>query len=354
VIREQARAPLVPEPVPNARPPVPQSFARLRPLVNAGLRDAVGRLSPELAPVAAYHLGWRDAEGRESNGDGGKSIRPTIALLAAESLGARAAVAIPGAVAIELVHDFSLLHDDVMDGDRERRHRPTVWAVFGPARAIVVGDALLALAGQILLEVRGPQGVAAAAELTGATAEMIRGQAEDLAFESRPDVSVEECLGMTGRKTGALLSCAGALGAILCRADRRAVDAMRGYGRHLGTAFQAVDDVLGIWGDPAVTGKPSGADLRAGKKSLPVAHGLASAAGVSEELRRALSRGEPDEDGIARMVGLLEEAASRAWTLELAERHLSLALDCLDRAGLRPDAVAALTEVATFVVGRDY
>ncbi len=123
----------------------PAAFGRMRPLIEAGLREAIGRLSPNLAGIAEYHLGWRDAEGRETRGDGGKAVRPTISLLAAEAVGADAARALPGAVAVELVHDFSLLHDDVMDGDRERRHRPTVWALFGQAQAIVVGDALLAL-----------------------------------------------------------------------------------------------------------------------------------------------------------------------------------------------------------------
>jgi geranylgeranyl diphosphate synthase, type I len=334
--------------------PTPAAFARLRPVIDAGLRRAVDRLSPNLAPVAQYHLGWRDTEGRAVRGDGGKAVRPTIALLAAEAVGSDAAAALPGAVAIELVHDFSLLHDDVMDGDRERRHRPTVWALFGLGQAIVVGDALLALAEDLLLEDPRPEATAAAAQLTRATAEMIQGQAEDLAFESRPDVSLEECLEMTGRKTGALLSCAAAMGGVLGGGDDRSIQALRSYGRHLGLAFQAVDDVLGIWGDPAVTGKPAAGDLRQHKKSIPVVHALTSGGPGAAEVRAFLSNGQPDEELVAGTVARLEEAGSRQWTLGVAGRELSAALDALAGQGLDRHAVAELEELALFVTRRNF
>src|SRR5204862_3943940 len=145
------------------------------------------RLAPEVRPVVEHHLGWLDGNGHQVvGGGGGKTLRATLALLSAEAVGASPVVALPGAVAVELVHNFSLLHDDVMDGDRERRHRPTVWALFDVGQAIVAGDALLALATELLLEADRAD---AARELTAGTAGMIRGQAEDIAFESRLDVT---------------------------------------------------------------------------------------------------------------------------------------------------------------------
>jgi geranylgeranyl diphosphate synthase type I len=336
------------------RAATPSAFRRLRPLIDDGLRRAIGGLSPNLAPIAEYHLGWRDTEGRQVQADGGKAVRPTIALLAAEAVGADASAALPGAVSIELVHDFSLLHDDVMDGDRERRHRPTVWALFGLGQAIVVGDALLALAEEHLLEDPGPLARQAAALLTRATAEMIQGQAEDLAFESRPDVSLDECLGMTERKTGALLACAAALGGVLGGGDPASIEALTSYGRHLGLAFQAVDDVLGIWGDPAVTGKPAAGDLRQHKKSIPVVHALSSAGIGASDVRRFLSNGGLDEEQIAGTVAGLERAGSREWTLELAGEHLSAALDALAHKGLQRRAVEELEDIAVFVARRDF
>ena len=139
----------------------PAVLARVSALVEPELRSAVARLDPELAPIAEYHLGWVDARGRRSNG-GGKGLRGTIAVLSAEAVGADARVAVPGAVAVELAHNYSLLHDDVIDGDRERRHRPTVWALYGVGPAVLVGDALLTLGHQVLLE-HGRAGAAASA-----------------------------------------------------------------------------------------------------------------------------------------------------------------------------------------------
>jgi geranylgeranyl diphosphate synthase type I len=334
--------------------PVPASFERLRPLIDAGLRNAVERLSPSIANIAAYHLGWQDADGRATHVNGGKAVRPTITLLAAEASGAEAAAALPGAVAIELVHNFSLLHDDVMDGDRERRHRATVWAMFGVGQAIVVGDALLALAEFVLLDDGRPEAHQAAAELTRATEDMIRGQAEDLAFESRLDVTVDEALAMTGWKTAALLSSAAAMGGILAGASSGAVEALRAFGRHLGLAFQAVDDVLGIWGDPAITGKPAANDLRQHKKSLPVAHALSTGGVLAQDVARALSNGQLGDQAVAGLADRLDEAGSRRWTLAVAGEHLAAAMEALGHPDLRGPAVAELEDIAVFVVRRDF
>ena len=169
-------------------------------------------------------------------GDGGKAVRPAITVLAAEAVGAEPESAITGAAALELVHNFSLIHDDVMDGDRDRRHRPTVWALFGIGEAIIVGDAMMTLAQELLVEDPRPEARIAAQELARATAEMIEGQAEDLAFESRLDVTEDQCLVMCGHKTGALLAAAGSLGAILGRGTEASVRRLRSFGRHVGLA----------------------------------------------------------------------------------------------------------------------
>lgn len=316
---------------------VPEALLRTRPAIDEGLRRAVGRLSPEIRPIAEYHLGWRDAAGSRVDGDGGKAVRPAIALVAAEAVGGLAADAVAGAVALELVHDFSLIHDDVMDGDRERRHRPTVWALFGTGAAIVAGDAMLSLAHELLLADPPPRARRAAGELARATSDMIRGQAEDLSFESRDDVAEDECLAMCSHKTGALLAGAGTIGAVLGGGDDTAVEALRTYGRSLGISFQAVDDVLGIWGDPAVTGKPAASDLTQHKKTLPVVHALTTAG----------------REAAGTVVGL-DRFGAREWTLAVAERHLRTALEALDGAGLRADRADDLRDIALFVTRRDF
>ena len=223
-----------------------------RDLVGPAIAAAVDRLSPDVRTVAAYHLGLADADGTPTGapGPGGKALRPALTLLSARPRARRRSAACRAAVAVELVHNFSLLHDDIMDGDTERRHRPTAWTVFGVGAAILAGDALLALAHDMLLEDTGPQGVWAARCLSAAVQRLIAGQGADLAFEQRDDVTLAECLDMAGDKTAALMACACSIGAIhvgapaelamgagrVRRARRAGVPAHRRPARHLGRA----------------------------------------------------------------------------------------------------------------------
>jgi geranylgeranyl diphosphate synthase type I len=333
---------------------VPSALLRARDLLGPALKDSVAKLSPEIRRVAGYHLGFVDAEGRPSSGDGGKAVRPALVFLSAEAVGSPAEVALPGAVALELVHNFSLLHDDVMDHDLERRHRPTAWALFGVGQAIVTGDALMLLAQDQLSEPASPARSRAARALSKATAAMIAGQAEDLSFESRLDVSVEECFQMTAHKTGALLSCAASIGAILAGADEAAVGALADFGLHLGLAFQAVDDVLGIWGHPEVTGKPVASDLRAHKKALPVVIALASSGEDRDRLLDLLSNGSLSEETLALATELVERCGGKERTQFEAERQLEMALASLHRVPLEPVAREQLAEIAAFVTARDF
>lgn len=290
---------------------------RGRALSTPELRAAVDRLAAPMDTVAAYHFGWIDAQGRPADGDGGKAVRPALALLSAEAAGAAAEVGVPGAVAVELVHNFSLLHDDLMDGDEQRRHRDTVWKVHGPAQAILVGDALFALANEVLLELGTVEAGRATRRLTTATRKLIDGQAQDISYEHRERVTVEECLEMEGNKTGALLACAVSIGAVLGGADDRTADTLEAYGYHLGLAFQAVDDLLGIWGDPDATGKQTWSDLRQRKKSLPVVAALAAGGPASERLGELLAADAKSNDFDSFSEA---EFATRAALIEEAER----------------------------------
>lgn len=333
---------------------LPESLQRTRELVDPALREVVDRLTPEVRRIVTYHLGWTDAGGRPAAAGGGKALRPTLALVCGEAAGGSVGDALPGAVAVELVHNFSLLHDDVMDHDTERRHRPTAWAVFGVGEAIVAGDALLTLALQHLVEDPAPERIRAASMLAGATAAMIAGQGEDLAFESRSDVSLADCLRMSGRKTGALLSCACSIGAVLSGAPEGAIRALGEFGSHLGLAFQAVDDVLGIWGEPERTGKPTFSDLRQRKKTIPVLAALEASPGRDGELRALLDgNGSPGEEDLVALVRHMEAGGARERTLERAARELELAVGCLDGAGLAEGPRRELEEIAGFVVSRE-
>ncbi len=333
---------------------VPEVLDKARQQVTPVLRSAVATLTPEIRSAAEYHLGWADADGRPAGADSGKCVRPALALLSAQAAGADGSVSLPGGAAVELVHNFSLLHDDVIDGDDERRHRPTVWAIFGVAKAIITGDALLALAQRMLLDVPGVPGRAAARSLADATMAMITGQADDMAFETRTDVAVDHCLAMEAAKTGAILACASSIGAILADAPAPTVKALSDFGMHLGLAFQAVDDLLGIWGDPARTGKPTWSDLRQHKKTLPVTAALASADGYAGELSSLLASPELSETEVARAARMIEACGGRELTVGEAHHQLSAALAALESAPLNPTAALELAQVARFVADREH
>jgi geranylgeranyl diphosphate synthase type I len=351
---------------------------RARELTQPLMRDAVDRLAPNIRNVVSYHLGWTDADGNATTVKGGKGIRAALAMLSAEAVWADTAVGAPGGVAIELVHNFSLIHDDLMDGDLERRHRPTVWALWGPSVALIAGDALSTLATDVLLACTSSASPAAAKALGEATAEMIAGQADDLAFEKRQTVSVEECMAMSAAKTGALLGCAASIGAVLADAPPTTVRALRDFGRHLGLAFQAVDDLLGIWGDPATTGKPAGNDIRQRKKSMPLVAALAAGDDEARELRALLfdesspqangkghqtTSGAPDwapvqakpltADEVARATWLVEACGGREWTAARAKAHLDAGLGSLERARLSAVPRRELADLAVYAVERE-
>ena len=337
---------------------VPEVLARARDLSSPALEDALGRLSPELRPLAEYHFGLADESGRRVDGAvTGKGVRAALVVLSTEAAGAPAETGVPGAVGVELVHNFSLIHDDVIDCDRERRHRPTVWSLWGIGRAIIAGDALLALAQQILLETDSAvttTGAAAARCLAEATGEMIAGQALDMAFESLPGIDVDRCLSMEAGKTGALLGCAASLGAILAGASAPVTSALKDFGVQLGLAFQAVDDLIGIWGDPSQTGKPIGNDIRQHKKTLPIAAALAAGDGYAGELAELLTHEDLADGEVARAATLVEKCGGRMLATDEAKGRLAAALDALGRVQIDERSRDELSDIARFVVAREF
>lgn len=318
-----------------------ESLARAKSLVAPAVDAAVLRLCPTLRPAVTEHLAG-----------GGKFVRAGLVLASAAAAGAEDGAGVVGAVAMELVHNFSLVHDDIIDGDVERRHRRTLWAQHGIGHAIIAGDALAVLAFQVLLEEPTSERVSAAGVLADATQAMIAGQAEDMAGEAAASLSVEECLQMEAGKTGALLSCAAAMGAILAGAPAGTVDALADFGNHLGIAFQAIDDVLGIWGESSVTGKPVGNDLRQHKKTLPVAIAMAGGSSATAELGTLLE-GDLTDGEVARATELLDECGARDQTLAIGESQLKAALGALASVPLILGPSMELATIARFVTERD-
>tara|TARA_B100000686_G_C16687197_1_gene915507 strand:- start:429 stop:1400 length:972 start_codon:yes stop_codon:yes gene_type:complete len=322
--------------------------------VEPQLAAAIGELADELLPAIQYHFGWTDLKGLPSAADTGKRLRPALALLSAEAVGSETEIALPGAVAVELIHNFSLIHDDVIDGDKERHHRPTVWAAFGTDEALIAGDALHTLAFQVLLSGDSSFCMTAARRLAGATTAMIAGQAADMALDDQLLVTLDACLTMEAAKTGALLGYAASVGAVLAGGAQSAVDALDTHGRHLGLAYQAVDDILGIWGNPNLTGKPVGNDLRERKKSMPVAAVLSAGGPAAQELEAIyLCDGDLSEEEITRASCIIEEAGGREITLKKADHYLEAALEALESGNFTTSTLSEFEEVARFVVERD-
>ncbi|WP_369217332.1 family 2 encapsulin nanocompartment cargo protein polyprenyl transferase [Streptomyces flavofungini] len=332
-------------------------LAAARAHVDPELRAAVDSLPGAMRRVARYHLGYEHADGTPATGNGGKAIRPALVLAAVRALGGEEKTAFRAAAAVELTHNFTLLHDDVMDRDTTRRHRPTAWTVFGDAAAILTGDAMQALAQRMFADDPHPAAREAAIRLALCVEELCEGQFMDCSLESRaPDqVTLDETLVMAEAKTGALLGCACAIGGLYAGAGREEADALDGFGRQAGLAFQLIDDVIGIWGDPGRTGKPAGADLTARKKSLPVVAALTSGTPAAAELAE-LYGGPPgaDDDEPARTAGAVERAGGRDWAQAHAADRMSRAIGLLARAVPDPESAGGLLALAEFVTRRTH
>ncbi len=302
-----------------------------------------------------YHMGWEDQQFRSLRGPRptGKRIRPVFCLLSCEACGGDWEQALPAAAAVELIHNFSLIHDDIEDGDSTRRGRPTLWSVWGVPQALNAGDTLFALAYHALfrLQDRGvsPETVLTAFQvLNQACIRLTEGQFLDLRFEGQDDVSVDDYMFMVARKTAELISSACELGALVAEAPPGLRQSLRRFGYHVGVAFQVQDDILGVWGDPEVTGKPVGSDVRRGKKTFPILYAM----DVEPSLKDILARAPLSDEDFQIAMDLIYRTGvcgvTQRWVLEEAQ----LASQVLRETGLTHPAAAALDELAETLVFR--
>ena len=253
---------------------LPAIETQLKGVVN--LAAGVDGITQEMCSMLAYHMGW---EGKGAGVEArGKRIRPLLVLLVASAAGGEWRTALPAAASVELIHNFSLIHDDIQDGSPLRRGRQTVWKIWGVPQAINAGDAMFVLAQHAALDLAAQsdaQTTLRAMRLLQRTClALTQGQYLDISYEARGDLSLGAYWPMVSGKTAALLSACTELGALAAGAAEKVCMTYSRFGRDLGLAFQALDDLLGIWGDAALTGKSAESDLVAGKKSLPVLYAL--------------------------------------------------------------------------------
>ena len=325
------------------------------PAIEKELQDQVARLddryTSQFYEMLTYHMGWTgEGAGREATG---KRIRPLIVLLATASTGADWITSLPAAAAVELVHNFSLVHDDVQDNSEKRRGRSTVWTKWGVPMAINVGDALFVISNQAVMDLIKTHPaltvVRAATILHDTCLDLTRGQFLDMSYEERNDLSLDDYLPMIGGKTSALLSACTHIGALLGNAGEAEQESYRQFGYHLGLAFQMQDDILGIWGDEAVTGKSTASDLVEGKNSLPVLYALGKQGKFAERWKLGpITVGE-----IKAVAAQLEDEGGRSYAEKMSEKETQIALEYLRKANPRGTAGESMLELANMLLKRN-
>ncbi len=320
----------------------------MRAAIENDLKQIIARANgpglEDFRAILAYHLGWEgQGSGRAAQG---KRIRPLLVLLVTAAAGGDWQAALPAASAVELIHNFSLIHDDIEDNSPIRRGRLTVWKIWGLPQAINAGDAMFTTAHLALLELEktcSPEIVLGAARIVQeACLQLTQGQYLDIAYENRKDLSLESYWRMVGGKTASLLSACTQLGALIAGADDAVLRAYRKFGRNLGLAFQAQDDLLGMWGDEALTGKSAESDLVTGKKSLPVLYGLSQGGAFA----RRWTQGPVRNEEVPSLAAQLTNEGAKDYTQDQANRLTAQALEALELAQPQGRAGELLREMA--------
>ncbi len=335
----------------------PRSFRRYLGPLEAELRSVLGDNTSPLYTMMRYHLGWVDADG-EPQPSPGKMSRPTLCLLACEAVGGEWRSALPAAAAVELIHNFSLIHDDIQDGSWERRRRPTVWKVWGEPQAINAGDAMYVLAQLALFRLdqkRVPltKIITVSKRLSQASLQLCEGQYLDIEFERHLDITVDQYLDMIDKKTAALFATALYFGALLGTDREDQVASLSSFGRNLGLAYQVQNDLQGIWGEEENGKAAPYTDIRSKKKTLPIIYSLHAAAGADREaLLGIYSRLKVTSASVQRVVRILERTGARAYAEKTRDGFYRQCLDDLKAALPDSPARRQLAGMAAYLMGK--
>lgn len=304
----------------------------------------------DLYDMLAYHLGWTGpGSGAKARG---KRIRPLMLLLTTSAAGGDWNTALPAAAAIELIHNFSLIHDDIEDDSPLRRGRQTLWKKWGLAQAINAGDAMFSLAHITIIRIEETTSKLVAFDATrvlhASCLRLTQGQFLDISYEEHGNLSMDAYWPMVEGKTAALLSASTEIGAIIAQSNNQTRKAYREFGKLLGLAFQTKDDLLGIWGDAALTGKSAASDLISGKKSLPVLYGLS----LNGAFSKRWAEGPILPDEVPEIAKLLEYEGAREYTQNISDDLTHKAIEALTKADPQNDAGIALEELADQLLNR--
>ncbi|MGA5131106.1 polyprenyl synthetase family protein [Streptomyces olivoreticuli] len=316
--------------------------------IKLALQEAARRLDPAAAGIIAYHFGWCDENGTRTDAGSGRHRAGLLALLCAAADGSDWRPALPAAVACELASNAATMQDDIIDEDTTRRGRRATWSVFGTDRALLVCTAMNSLAIEILTEQPHPDAASAARKLSQTLVKLNVAQLQDIEFERRSNVSLDEYLRMVDGKACATFSCPCALGAMF--ADVPSVDGLAAFGSQLGLVWQLRNDFLSIWGDPGQTGKPGLADLKKRKKTFPVIVALESTGSDRDELARIFNQDSQPlgADETARAAVLIERCGGLLRTEQEIQSRLETAIEPLERVMRDDTARADIISLARF------
>lgn len=323
------------------------------------LRSSIPNCGDNVYKLLEYAMGWIDEDGSPLSGRKGKALRPTLCLLSSVASGGALQSALPAAVALELIHNFSLIHDDIQDKDEIRHHRRTVWAVWGNPKALVAGDVLKVIADRSLIDLadRGFNSILSnriIGLLTEAYLEMIEGQYLDLYYERRTDVGISNYLEMVSKKTGALIRSSMNIGALLGSEDDSVADIFRRCGRSVGYLFQVRDDILGIWGQEASTGKPVGSDIRRRKSTFPVVYTISKASGSDKrDLLHIYQKDGIDDNDVQHVLEIMDKMDAQSYAQDLAQSYRDDAVKLLSSVDLVTKSHKDLVDIFNFLLVRE-
>ena len=345
---------------------LPAMFARYEEIVSQQLYEAVPQFEfSKLSSLMRYHLGWTDRDGNvaTTTTSQGKALRPTLCVFMCQASGGDPETALPSAAALELIHNFSLLHDDIQDQGYERRHQPTVWSIWGTSKALIAGDAMhsvgdLSALNSVFFGVSPKLAIQISTILTESYLEMIEGQCRDLVFEKTTDIKVDEYLRMIALKTGALIRSSVLIGSLVAKEDSMHNIAVVDFGNYIGRAFQIRDDFLGIWGDEATTGKTASGDIEQRKKSLPIVVAFENASGpAADELMRIYSpdnREELSAYDVEIIRTVLDEVKAAEECQRLTEQSSEHALSALAGVNFSSWALSEAKDLVNFLSSREF
>jgi len=340
----------------HLKPELPLVLSRYKDVLDLALKDAISDRRIFLYDMLRYCMGWSDAYGAPLETKKGKGIRPSLCLFTCDALGGDIEKALPAAVSLELIHNFSLIHDEIQDSDEIRHHRPTLWNVWGIPKALVAGNVMRVLADKSMSTMPSDHSkllTVSSSIVSEACLEMIEGQYMDISFEGGDGISVDQYMKMISHKTGALLRSSVHIGAVIGSRGGRVADIFREIGIKLGFMFQIRDDILGTWGETTSTGKPVGSDIRRKKNTLPIIHARETQP-YQEEISELYSLEFIEDHHVDRVLDILDATKAGHYCQGLVENYALEVSKDIQEIGFSKNSKEEFQALVSFLVDRSF